>query len=52
MCSCPPNTTRRLVGGSLNGSIIARNLQCRETVPAPTGRGNSAGSKEDQCARL
>ena len=31
---------------------IAENLQCKENNPAPTGRGNTAGSKEDQCAKL
>jgi hypothetical protein len=31
---------------------IDGNLQCKENIPAPTGGGNQASSKEDQCARL
>jgi hypothetical protein len=31
---------------------IAQNLQCKENNPPPTGSGNRAGSKEDQCAGL
>jgi hypothetical protein len=37
----------RLVENRMNG-----NLQCKENIPAPTGSGNIAASKEDQCARL
>jgi ABC-type molybdate transport system substrate-binding protein len=37
----------RLVRNFING-----NLQCKENVPRPTGFGNRAASKEDQCARL
>lgn len=39
-------------GVELVSNRIAENLQCKENRPAPTGRGNIAGSKEDQCARL
>jgi hypothetical protein len=39
-------------GVSLNGNRIKGNLQCKENIPAPTGGGNQASSKEDQCARL
>jgi len=37
----------RLVNNRIKG-----NLQCKENVPAPTGGGNHASSKEDQCERL
>ncbi|HSI57204.1 MAG TPA: hypothetical protein VLA16_06595 [Ideonella sp.] len=37
----------RLVKNRIDG-----NLQCKENRPAPTGQGNRADSKEDQCARL
>jgi len=37
----------RLVNNRIKG-----NLQCKENVPAPTGSGNQASSKEDQCERL
>ncbi|HSV71310.1 MAG TPA: hypothetical protein VLI72_14475 [Methylibium sp.] len=36
-----------LVRNTMNG-----NLQCKENTPAPTGSGNVAASKEDQCAAL
>lgn len=39
-------------GVSLVNNRIAENLQCKENDPPPTGSGNIAGSKEDQCARL
>ncbi len=39
-------------GVSLNNNRIAQNLQCKENSPPPTGGGNIAGDKEDQCARL
>jgi hypothetical protein len=40
-------------GGVLvNGSQIDGNLQCKQNDPAPTGSGNRAASKEDQCAGL
>jgi hypothetical protein len=55
--------TSNVIGGNLQsfkntGGVyiaknrIAENLQCKENRPAPTGGGNSAGSKEDQCERL
>lgn len=55
--------TRNTVGGNLQafknmGGVqidrnrIDGNLQCKENIPAPTGGGNQASSKEDQCARL
>ena len=31
---------------------IAQNLQCQANTPPPTGGGNTAGDKEDQCAAL
>ena len=31
---------------------IAENLQCQANNPPPTGGGNTAGDKEDQCAAL
>lgn len=42
------------VGGGvlLMGNRMKGNLQCKENMPAPTGNGNTAASKEDQCARL
>ena len=39
-------------GVALNRNRIKGNLQCKENIPAPTGSGNQAASKEDQCARL
>lgn len=39
-------------GVSLTNNRIDGALQCKENIPAPTGGGNRASSKEDQCARL
>lgn len=39
-------------GVALHRNRIDGNLQCKENRPAPTGGGNRAASKEDQCARL
>ncbi|MGH7961780.1 MAG: hypothetical protein ACRERD_08135 [Candidatus Binatia bacterium] len=39
-------------GVTLLDNIIAENLQCKENSPPPTGGGNIAGDKEDQCANL
>lgn len=39
-------------GVVLKGNTIAENLQCKENDPPPTGGGNTAGDKEDQCAAL
>lgn len=39
-------------GSRLVDNIIKGNLQCKENSPPPTGSGNVATSKEDQCARL
>jgi hypothetical protein len=55
--------TRNIVGGNMQvfqntGGVtllnneIAENLQCKENSPPPTGGGNIAGDKEDQCAGL
>jgi hypothetical protein len=33
-------------------NTIAENLQCKQNSPPPTGGGNTAGDKENQCARL
>ena len=35
----------------ISGNTIAENLQCKNNPP-PTGGGNKAGDKEDQCAAL
>jgi hypothetical protein len=39
-------------GAAFNSNRITGNMQCKDNLPAPTGRGNTAVSKEDQCARL
>jgi hypothetical protein len=39
-------------GVTLLRNVIAENLQCKENSPPPTGGGNVAGDKEDQCANL
>ncbi len=39
-------------GVVLQNNRIAENLQCKENNPPPTGGGNQAGDKEDQCAAL
>jgi hypothetical protein len=39
-------------GVTLRNNRINGNLQCKENTPAPRGGGNTAASKEDQCARL
>ncbi len=39
-------------GVAISNNFIKGNLQCKENVPAPTGGGNRASSKEDQCSRL
>lgn len=39
-------------GVSVIGNLIKGNLQCKENVPPPTGGGNRASSKEDQCEGL
>jgi hypothetical protein len=36
----------------IRNNTISENLQCRANNPRPTGGGNTAGEKEDQCARL
>lgn len=43
---------QNLGGVTLTTNRMNGNLQCKENVPAPTGGGNRAASKEDQCARL
>lgn len=43
---------KNLSGLTLNRNRMKGNLQCKENIPAPTGSGNVAASKEDQCARL
>jgi hypothetical protein len=43
---------KNLAGVSLTNNSMKGNLQCKENIPAPTGGGNRAASKEDQCARL
>lgn len=57
------SATRNNIGGNLqafqniggvqiSNNFIKANLQCKENTPAPTGGGNRASSKEDQCAAL
>jgi hypothetical protein len=36
----------------IENNQIAENLQCKQNDPPPTGGGNTAGDKEDQCATL
>jgi hypothetical protein len=36
----------------IENNTISENLQCKQNNPPPTGGGNTAGDKEDQCARL
>jgi hypothetical protein len=36
----------------ISGNTVAENLQCKENNPPPTGGGNKARDKEDQCAAL
>lgn len=43
---------KNMGGVSLRDNLIKGNLQCKENIPAPTGGGNRASSKEDQCERL
>jgi hypothetical protein len=61
--TAPLNANDNVLGGNLQafknfGGVTLRrnqmkgNLQCKENIPAPTGGGNRAASKEDQCARL
>lgn len=39
-------------GVSIKRNVIAENLQCNQNTPPPTGSGNQAGDKEDQCENL
>ena len=39
-------------GVAISNNVVDGNLQCKANVPAPTGGGNQASSKEDQCANL
>lgn len=59
----PVSVARNRVGGDIQlfanqGGVavvenrINGNLQCKENSPPPTGYGNRAASKEDQCAAL
>jgi hypothetical protein len=59
----PLKAANNTVGGNLQAfqnkggmniaqNFIKGNLQCKENTPAPTGGGNRASSKEDQCERL
>lgn len=36
----------------IENNRISENLQCQANNPPPTGGGNTAGDKEDQCSRL
>jgi hypothetical protein len=44
--------TQNTGGLVIENNRIAENLQCQANNPRPTGGGNTAGDKEDQCARL
>lgn len=44
--------SKNLGGVRLNRNRVAQAMQCKENSPAPTGSGNIAGEKEDQCRRL
>jgi hypothetical protein len=37
---------------TFNSNTITGNMQCKENRLAPTGSGNTAAIKEDQCAAL
>ena len=39
-------------GVVIQNNRISENLQCKQNSPPPTGGGNTAGDKEDQCAGL
>jgi hypothetical protein len=39
-------------GLTFNGNTMGGVMQCKENLPAPTGSGNSATLKEDQCRTL
>lgn len=39
-------------GVTLQDNQVAQALQCKENSPAPTGGGNVAGEKEEQCSAL
>jgi hypothetical protein len=39
-------------GATFNMNTVRGNMQCKENLPAPTGAGNTAAIKEDQCAAL
>jgi hypothetical protein len=39
-------------GATFNLNTVRGNMQCKENLPAPVGSGNTAASKEDQCAAL
>lgn len=39
-------------GLTIAKNVIAENLQCAANNPPPTGGGNTAGDKEEQCANL
>jgi hypothetical protein len=40
-------------GVALNGNVTNTGvMQCKENLPAPTGGGNVAAAKEDQCVGL
>jgi len=39
-------------GAALNGNAVDGNLKCKGNVPEPSGSGNRAASKEDQCSAL
>jgi len=39
-------------GLTVRGNAMNGNLQCKENLPAPSGGGNTAALKEDQCRGL
>jgi predicted aconitase with swiveling domain len=43
---------KNIGGADFTNNSSTGNMQCKENDPAPTGSGNTATSKEDQCAGL
>lgn len=39
-------------GVTLNGNAFSGVMQCKQNLPAPTGSGNTASQKQDQCVGL
>jgi hypothetical protein len=43
---------KNIGGARLQNNNIRQNMQCKENFPKPTGSGNRAEQKEDQCSAL